>query len=362
MRLTVEGCRARQRLLGEVLAERELAGAVLGQREHVYYFTGHLHDPMHAAALLVKADGTSVLAAGEGVDREGLVADDVLEYAPAFLATMHSRQLEEAAAALAPAIPHSLHGADHGGVSILAQAGGELPVDLSPDVLRLRKSKHTDEIAAIRHCIRLTDVMYDAAKTAIGPGNDEVTVFSEIEAAATREAGEFIEGCGNDYRANAMGGKARRRAMNAGELYILDAGPSLHGYWADNCRTFTVDGESTAAQVAAWECIDAVFPILESEIRPGRPAAEVYQVADAYFKENGYAGMSHHLGHGIGMRPHETPELNPHYDAVFEVGDVFTMEPGLYTDDLRAGIRIEENYLLAETGLERLTSYPRALV
>ena len=151
------------------------------------------------------------------------------------------------------------------------------------------------------------------------------------------------------------------RAMNAGELYILDAGPSLHGYHADNCRTFAVDGEPTAAQTAAWECIDAVFAALEAEIRPGRPAVEVYQIADAYFKQEGYAGMSHHLGHGIGLRPHEPPELNPEYDAVFGVGDVFTVEPGLYNDELRAGIRLEENYLVTETGVERLTSYPRAL-
>ena len=71
--------------------------------------------------------------------------------------------------------------------------------------------------------------------------------------------------------------------------------------------------------------------------------------------------MTHHLGHGIGLAPHEAPELNPKYDATFEVGDVFTMEPGLYREDLRAGIRLEENYLLTDRGLEQLTSFPRSL-
>ena len=41
MKLTVEGCRTRQRLLVELLAERGLAGAVMGEREYVYYFSGH---------------------------------------------------------------------------------------------------------------------------------------------------------------------------------------------------------------------------------------------------------------------------------------------------------------------------------
>ena len=61
------------------------------------------------------------------------------------------------------------------------------------------------------------------------------------------------------------------------------------------------------------------------------------------------------------MRPHEPPELNPRYSAILEVGDVITMEPGLYREELAAGIRLEENYLVTADGVEKLTAYPRAL-
>ena len=50
--------------------------------------------------------------------------------------------------------------------------------------------------------------------------------------------------------------------------------------------------------------------------------------------------------------------MNPHWNDIFQVGDVFTAEPGLYAPELRAGIRLEQNYLVTETGIERLTSYP----
>ena len=96
-------------------------------------------------------------------------------------------------------------------------------------------------------------------------------------------------------------------------------------------------------------------------MRPGTRAHELYQIADDIFRQAGYEGMVHHLGHGIGLLPHEPPELNPNYDATFEVGDVFTMEPGLYSEEMRAGIRLEENYHLTELGLVQLTSYPRLL-
>jgi Xaa-Pro aminopeptidase len=72
--------------------------------------------------------------------------------------------------------------------------------------------------------------------------------------------------------------------------------------------------------------------------------------------------FNHHLGHGIGLFPHEAPHLNPHWDETFEVGDVFTCEPGLYDEQaLRAGIRLENDYLVTEDGVENLSPFPLEL-
>jgi Xaa-Pro aminopeptidase len=69
------------------------------------------------------------------------------------------------------------------------------------------------------------------------------------------------------------------------------------------------------------------------------------------------------LGHGIGLFPHEGPHLNPRpeWDDVFEEGDVFTVEPGLYTPEMRAGIRLENDYLVTATGVELLSDFPLEL-
>jgi Xaa-Pro aminopeptidase len=54
--------------------------------------------------------------------------------------------------------------------------------------------------------------------------------------------------------------------------------------------------------------------------------------------------------------------LNPRWDDVFAAGDFIAVEPGLYHEqDLRFGIRLEQNYLLTADGVERLTDYPLEL-
>ena len=361
MKLTVQGCRERQKRLLSVLEKRGLSGAIISRRDLVLYLTGFHHNRHHAAGAYLGSDGTMSLVCG--ATPEAVAVDEVIPYDAAYLATMHSRQFEAVAEKLAPVVPAGAKlGADlGGGIGCISQLGGSDIADLTPELRRLRKRKLPDEVEAIREAIEVSEVMYTAAREAVRPGADELEVFTAIRSAAVSFAGEDLEHFGNDFRSNDMGGLPRRRPMAAEELYILDAGPSLHGYFADNCRTFSVGRSPSPPQQEAWEIIDSLFPVLEAAVVPGVPAGEVFAIANRHLSANGFAGLVHHLGHGIGLTPHETPELNPNYDAVFEVGDVFTMEPGLYGPALKAGIRLEENYLLEESGLRKLTSFPRAL-
>ena len=61
------------------------------------------------------------------------------------------------------------------------------------------------------------------------------------------------------------------------------------------------------------------------------------------------------------MTAHEAPRLNPHWDDSFAEGDVFTAEPGLYGQELRSGIRVEHDFVVTASGVERLSDYPTDL-
>jgi Xaa-Pro aminopeptidase len=203
--------------------------------------------------------------------------------------------------------------------------------------------------------------MYERAREIIRPGVTEIEVFNELQAAAVREFGEMLTGTGNDYQCGSRGGPPRNdRSAEAGELYILDLGPAFRGYFADNCRTIAVT-EPSDAQQEAWSYVMKVFDHVEATVKPGKNAKELFEEAQAILDEAPVGVFNHHLGHGIGLFPHEAPHLNPNWNDTFEEGEVFTAEPGLYAPELKAGMRIENNYVVTADGVEKLTLFPLEL-
>ncbi len=71
--------------------------------------------------------------------------------------------------------------------------------------------------------------------------------------------------------------------------------------------------------------------------------------------------FNHHLGHGVGLAPQEGPHLNPRWDDTLAEGNFLAVEPGVYHEELRVGVRLENNYLVTATGVELLTDWPLEL-
>ena len=207
--------------------------------------------------------------------------------------------------------------------------------------------------------------MHERARQIVAPGVPELVVYSELHAAALKAAGEPLwpAHLGNDFRCGAGGGPPREgRTARAGELYIVDLGPACRGYFADNSRVYSVDRRPTDAQMKAWDAIAGVFPVVERAAKPGARCREIVAAADDHLLAACGRGLPHHLGHGVGLQPHEFPHLNPAWDDTLQEGEVFTCEPGLYGPELAAGLRIENQYLVTANGVENLTPFPMELI
>jgi Xaa-Pro aminopeptidase len=246
------------------------------------------------------------------------------------------------------------------GPRLLAEFGGEVE-NIEPTLFRLRRRKDSDELRMLQRASDANRAMYARARQIVAPGLNELDLYSELHAVAVRTLGEALTYFGQDFRANARGGLPRDRQMQACELLILDLGVGFRGYYSDNARTLAVGGEPTADQRQAWQRVAEVFALVESRVRPGESCRELFDEVQRLLDASAPWVFNHHLGHGVGLAPHEGPHLNPHWDDVFEEGDFFTAEPGLYHDSLRHGVRLEENYLVTSEGVQKLTDYPLGL-
>lgn len=361
-------CRERQRRLTDDLAGLPADAAVLVEPEHVQYLTGFRPHRLMAAAVVLAADGGCTLVAPNRAP-ERAAANDVVTFAAQRHATLRQDQMEAVADVLSDACS-GLRNADAIAVEFsqfpphlkfALGANDDKLADLEPLLWRRRRRKDDDELAMIRHAVACTDAMYARAREIIEPGISELVVFNQLHAAAVDIAGEPLTALGNDYQCNSPGGPPRARAAQEGELFILDLGPAYRGYYADNCRTFAVNRQPSDEQLRAWEAIVAVLEMVEQTVRPGVRCRELFDRSQAMLDEYRPGAFCHHLGHGFGLFPHETPHLNPNWDDAFEEGDVFTAEPGLYGAELNAGIRLEQNYRVTADGVERLTSFPLEL-
>jgi Xaa-Pro aminopeptidase len=171
----------------------------------------------------------------------------------------------------------------------------------------------------------------------------------------------MLTGTGNDYASGERGGPPRARACVAGELYILDLGPGYRGYWADTSRAIAVDGRPTDPQLAAWGHVCEALAIVERMAKPGVRCRAIYEAVREWLAAAPVGSWSSHLGHGIGLFVHEAPHLNPNWDDTLEAGEVIAVEPALYGPELACGLRLENDYLVTETGLELLSPFPLEL-
>jgi Xaa-Pro dipeptidase len=359
VKLTAEGCRARQNRLIELLEAEELDLAVVSDWRDVYYFCGAISEVAYPRTLILGIDASILVAEREFSDA---AAVQQAVYSLQQMATLSFKPNLEMVKTLVKHLPQARRiGVQSESLLCAAADGirerhGAILSPIDDAVQRMQAVKYADEIEVIRKANRLNDAGYRAVRQAIGAGATEAEVLAAGKAAVTQAAGCdcFYSG---DFRCAAPGGFATDRKCRDGELYIVDAWINYSGYWSDNCRTFPVTTLDDT-QRRAWELTEETVLEAEKMVQPGVSCRDVFVAMKELQDRIKPEALIHHGGHGVGLRNHEYPRINPYFDDVFEVNNVLTLEPGVYGQELRGGIRLECNYLLTETGVERLNDFP----
>jgi Xaa-Pro aminopeptidase len=156
---------------------------------------------------------------------------------------------------------------------------------------------------------------------------------------------------------------------------VLDIFPSDRdsGYFFDLTRTFCIGTIPSELQKIHADVL-AAYQLAAEKMRAGTRASAYQALVCDFFEARGYAttrsnpqtldGYVHSLGHGVGLEVHEKPffSLTPSNLDEIEVGDVVTIEPGLYFPDLEIGVRIEDTLVVRDDGrVESLSRSDRGL-
>jgi Xaa-Pro dipeptidase len=274
-------------------------------------------------------------------------------------------------------------------------AGVDL-VDCSPLIRQLRAVKSDYEVGLLRRAARQSETVYRAIPGLLREGISEVALASEVEAIARREGhqgiirmrtwnneifyGHLMAGesaAVPSYMASPTGGPGLNpaiaqgpstRPIGAGEPVLVDYLFAPDGYIIDQTRIFAI-GSLPADLVYAHQAMLAVQAAVMAAARPGVPAGQLWEVAEATADEHGlvdhFMGYGsdrvRFVGHGVGLELDELPVLAAGQDQVLEAGMVIALEPKAIFPG-RGVMGIENTCVVTESGLERLTLFSDELV
>lgn len=375
--LTPAGCAARRARLFDRLPGH-VAWAIVTEAAHLTYFANFYPSPFvfnsqeARGVLLLGRDGSSILIA-DNVQQpflDAAYADEKL--APVWYRCIESpghrgtflisAALERLTKCQGASWAFESASCPAGLIDGLRNARQELALTAMDTIVRdLRRTKDSDEVALIRRSLRAATAGLNAAMQQVRPGMTELDVYRLVQRVAGEAAGEQVLLYGDFVggpRCEKGGGPPSTRTIEAGELVLLDFSAVIRGYRGDFCNTFVCGGAPSTRQRQMFDaCVDAMRAG-EQMLRPAVSCRDVDAAVRASFAASGLADhFPHHAGHGTGLGHPEPPYLVPDSSESLAIGDVVTLEPGVYVPDV-GGMRYERNYLITEAGFESLSDHP----
>lgn len=225
----------------------------------------------------------------------------------------------------------------------------------------MRAVKDAGEIGLMRDSARLISEVFEELFEFIRPGLLENDLAAEAEYRMRRKGASgaaFETIVASGVRGAWPHARPSSKPLRKNELVVLDAGAILRGYCSDMTRTVHLGHASQ--RVRRWyravvEAQEAARDAVCAGARTGQVDAAARRVLRRFGLERHF---THSTGHGLGLEVHEMPRLGRGQKALLRVGNVITLEPGVYVEGI-GGIRVEDDVLVLPRGAETLTTATR---
>ena len=228
----------------------------------------------------------------------------------------------------------------------------------------IRSIKNEHEVECIVKAQRIAEKAFEHILKFIKVGVTEKEIQLELDFFMLRNGGE-----GLSFETIAVSGKnssmphgvPSNKAIENGDFITMDFGTMINGYHSDMTRTIAV-GFATDEMKNVYDAVLKAQQNCLDNIKAGIPCKDGDMFARSVINDCGYGKyFTHSTGHGVGVEIHEYPNLSPASDSILQVGNIVTVEPGIYIPE-KFGVRIEDMALITENGCNNLTKAPKNLI
>ena len=233
------------------------------------------------------------------------------------------------------------------------------------DLSGIRYIKTKEEIECHRKAAEITAEGVDSILRNLRPGMYEYEIEAYFDfALKSRNAGHaFSTIAASGKNACVLHYDRKDSLINNGDMILFDLGASWKHYCCDLSRTYPANGKFTKQQRQLYNIVLDGLKAAEEAAVPGVCKNDLQYISkDVMTKELMDAGFikkpkdidkyyCHGSGHYIGLFTHDVGDNN----APLCENMMFTLEPGLYFDELSLGIRIEDTLLVTKDGVDILT-------
>jgi Xaa-Pro aminopeptidase len=241
--------------------------------------------------------------------------------------------------------------------------------DATPLLAAARALKSEQEIERMRLANDIAAAAMEHCKLVIEPGMSEAQIAAEWEG--------FVHGEGTGWEDKvelALGFSlvwsgpgiktftaTTSRPVVEGEPTLFEIWVCTDGYWCDHTKNLVV-GDLSMEYGELERGLMQVYDDALEYVQPGASLAELDRLIREGITGIGFPGQpSHPICHGVGARAHEPPYAHQAGSGEIAAGMVLAIEPGCYIEG-GGGLRVEDNFLVTESGAEKLSPFPDGIV
>ncbi|MBE6803508.1 MAG: aminopeptidase P family protein [Ruminococcaceae bacterium] len=228
----------------------------------------------------------------------------------------------------------------------------------------LRSVKTEIEVENIIKAQRIAEDAFNHILKYIKVGVTEKEIALELDFYMLRHGGEglsFETIAVSGANSSMPHGVPSNKKIENGDFITMDFGTIINGYHSDMTRTVAV-GFATDKMKNVYDTVLKAQQNCLDNIKAGISCKDGDEFARSVIR-NASLGQyfTHSTGHGVGVEIHEFPNLSPASDSILQVGNIVTVEPGIYIPE-KFGVRIEDMALITENGCRNLTNAKKDLI